>query len=51
MKVGDLVKYLSRIILVIDDSDEDWVVGLELGENEIGRYKRGVLREIPYESR
>ena len=51
MKVGDLVRYLSRTILVIDDSDKDWVVGLELGENELGRYKRRVLRELPNESR
>ena len=32
MKVGDLVKYLSRTVLIID-IDEDWVYGIECGES------------------
>lgn len=51
MKVGDLVRYLSRIILVIDDRDKVWIEGLELGENEIGRYKKHVLKELTDEDR
>ena len=45
MKVGDLVKYMSRIILVVD-IDEDWVHGIELGENHVGKYKTRVLKVI-----
>ena len=45
MKVGDLVKYMSRIILVVD-IDEDWVHGIELGENHVGKYKTHVLKVI-----
>ena len=45
MKVGDLVKYMSRTVLVID-MDEEWVYGLELGENEVAKYKPHVLKVI-----
>jgi len=46
VREGELVRYMSRIVLVIDDSDPVWVEGLEIGENEIGRYKRRVLRKL-----
>ena len=45
MKVGDLVKYMSRIVLVIEIG-EDWVWGLELGETEIAKYRHHVLKVI-----
>ena len=45
MSVGDLVKYLSRTVLIVD-IDEDWVYGIELGETLIGKYKHWVLKEI-----
>lgn len=45
MKVGDLVKYMSRIILVVD-IDEDWVHGIELGENHVGKYRPNFLEVI-----
>ena len=51
MKVGDLVRYMSRLVLVIDNSDDVWIEGLELGQNEVGRYKRHVLKEIVDENR
>jgi hypothetical protein len=43
--VGDLVKYMSRTVLVIG-IDEEWVHGIELGESEIGKYKRHVLKVL-----
>ena len=43
MKVGDLVKYMSRIVLVID-IDEEWVYGVELGESHVGKYKPHALK-------
>ena len=61
MKVGDLVKYMSRIILIIDkvprekapdacdayDCDVDeWVYGIECGETEVGMYRKSVLKVI-----
>ena len=45
MKVGDLVKYMSRTVLVID-IDEDWVHGIELGEKTVGKYKSHALKVI-----
>jgi len=45
MKVGDLVKYMSRTILIID-IDEEWVHGIELGETQVGKYKFHVLKAI-----
>lgn len=45
MKVGDLVKYMSRTVLVVD-VDEEWVYGIELGESHIAKYKAHVLKEI-----
>ena len=44
MKVGDLVKYMSRTVLVVD-IDEEWVYGIELGEDYISKYKHWVLKE------
>ena len=43
--IGDLAKYMSRTILVVD-IDEEWVYGIELGESEISKYKPHVLRTI-----
>ena len=45
MKVGDLVKYMSRVVLIID-IDEEWVHGIELGESCIGKYKAHVLKVL-----
>lgn len=45
MKVGDLVKYMSRMVLIID-IDEEWVYGVELGESCIVKYKHHALKEI-----
>ena len=45
MEVGDLVKYLSRTVLIVD-IDEDWVYGIELGKDYIAKYKHWVLKEI-----
>ncbi len=45
---GDLAKYLSRTILVIDQ-DKEWVWGLELGETELGKYKKRVVRKLDEE--
>ena len=45
MQVGDLVKYMSRTVLVID-MDDYWVYGLETGETQIGKYKRNYLKDM-----
>ena len=45
MKVGDLVKYMSRVVLIID-IDEEWVHGIELGESRVAKYKHHVLKAI-----
>jgi hypothetical protein len=46
MKAGDLVRYMSRIILIIDIKDGEWVEGLELGETAVGSYQRHTLKEL-----
>ena len=43
MKVGDLVKYMSRTVLIVD-IDEEWEYGIELGESHIGKYKHHALK-------
>ena len=46
MKVGDLVKYMSRLVLIIDIDDE-WVHGIELGEDGVvAKYKQCALKVI-----
>lgn len=46
-QVGDLVRYMSRVVLIVDtDIDGPWVYGMELGETEVAKYKRHVLREL-----
>jgi len=50
MKVGDLARYMSRVILIID-IDLEWVWGVELGETHVGKYKHHVLRQVAHESR
>ena len=45
MKVGDLVRYMSRVILIVDMNSE-WAWGIELGETDMGKYKRHVLKVI-----
>ena len=45
MKIGDLVKYMSRMVLIID-IDEEWVYGVELGESNIAKYKAHALKVI-----
>ncbi len=46
-QVGDLVRYMSRVVLIVDtDIDGPWVYGIELGEIEVAKYKRHALREL-----
>ena len=45
MKVGDLVKYMSRTVLIVD-IDEEWVYGIELGESRVAKYKAHFLKVI-----
>ena len=45
MRKGDLVKYMSRVVLIID-IDEEWVYGIELGESCIAKYKSHVLNVL-----
>ena len=45
MKVGDLVKYMSRKVLIVD-IDEEWVYGIELGESQVGKYKHNYMKVI-----
>ena len=45
MKVGDLVKYMSRVVLIVD-IDEEWVHGIELGEDHVAKYKHHVLKVV-----
>lgn len=45
MKIGDMVKYMSRTVLVID-IDEEWVYGIEIGESHVAKYKAHVLKEL-----
>jgi hypothetical protein len=45
MKIGDLVKYMSRVILIVDMNSE-WAWGIELGETRVAKYKRHVLKGI-----
>ncbi len=51
MKVGDLVKYMSRTILIVgvcsrDAAGNEWILGIECGETEVGRYRKSVLKAI-----
>ena len=49
MKVGDLVKYMSRTVLITGfDTGGDWVYGIELDDDRatIGKYKNHVLKVI-----
>ena len=45
IKTGDLVKYMSRTVLVVD-LDEDWVYGLEFGESCVAKYRAHVLKAV-----
>jgi len=48
MKAGDLVKYMSRTLLVLEIGD-DWVYAVEIDDGEMcspGRYKHSVLKVI-----
>lgn len=49
MSVGDIVKYRSRIVLIVD-VDEEWVYGIELGETHVGKYAPHVLKAIVKEA-
>ena len=56
MKAGDLVKYMSRILLVIGtekdvvsiapNSPDEYVLAVEVGETTVGRYRRWALKVI-----
>ena len=46
LQVGDLVKYMSRVLLVLA-LDGEWASCVEIGEPAVvGRYKRSFLRAI-----
>ena len=47
--IGDLAKYMSRTILVVD-IDEEWVYGIELGETHVGKYAPHVIKAIVKEA-
>lgn len=44
VRVGDLAQYMSRTILIVDE-DNSWFYGIEVGETEIAKYKKGVVRK------
>lgn len=44
-KVGDLVRYLSRVILITKVGDV-WCHGMELGEDYVSKYKVTALGEV-----
>jgi len=56
VKVGDLVKYMSRTILITGVVPRDkapdnawpakWMYGIECGETEVGMYRASVLKVI-----
>ena len=49
MKIGDLVKYMSRTVLITGfDTGGDWVYGIELDDDraEVGKYRYHVLKVI-----
>ena len=47
MKVGDLVKYMSRTILIIGACPNDaWVFGIECGETAASKYLKSALKVI-----
>ena len=45
VKVGDLAKYLSRTLIVVD-IDDVWVHGIELDQVEVGMYKKSYVKLI-----
>lgn len=45
MKVGDLVKFMSRVVLILE-LGEEWAVGLELGETEPSKYRIKYLGKL-----
>lgn len=54
MKSGDLVRYMSRIVLIIYPGlggPNDWVYGIELGETNIAKYKQHALGAVISETR
>ena len=58
LKVGDLVKYMSRTVLVTgivprekapypyDGDVDEWVYGIECGETDVHKYRASVLKVI-----
>jgi len=53
VKVGDLVKYMSRTILITGTvppsethDSAKWVYGIECGETDVGVYRASVLKVI-----
>ena len=53
MKVGDLVKYMSRTVLITGEVPRDkahdnakWVYGIECGETVVGMYRESALKVI-----
>ena len=48
MKVGNLVKYMSRTLLIVgfDEIEAGWVECIEFGESIVGRYRQSALKVI-----
>ena len=53
MKIGDLVKFMSRTILITGVVPRDkaydntkWMYGIECGEAEVGMYRASELKVI-----
>ena len=45
VKIGDLAKYLSRTLIVVD-IDDVWVHGIELDQVEVGMYKKSYVKLV-----
>ena len=45
IEIGELVKYMSRHVLVVD-KDDDWVYGIELGAAHVGKYRSRYMSPI-----
>jgi len=45
MEIGDLVKFMSRTLLVID-IDDVWAYGMETGSKDVGKYRKSVVTTV-----
>jgi len=52
VKAGDLVKYLSRVILILGPGHErGWWRGMEVGTDVIRQYNISALKELNNENK